>query len=160
MRRPNHRLVKRHRSYTVEEAATVLGVHRQTVRQWIRVGLRTSDERRPYLLLGHDLAEFLIERRRKNKVRCSPGTIYCVRCRSAKAPAGGMVDYVPTRLTLGNLVGICPDCGGLIYRRSSPNRLAEIRHHLDVRMPNGVRHIVESFRPSVSTHFNNRSEDD
>ena len=36
-RHPNPRLIKIHRSYTVEEIAAVLGVHRNTVRQWIRV---------------------------------------------------------------------------------------------------------------------------
>ena len=42
-RHPNYRLVKIHRSYTVEEAAGSLGVHKNTVREWVKVGLPTSD---------------------------------------------------------------------------------------------------------------------
>ncbi len=51
-RHPNPRLVKIHRSYTVEETATVCGVHRNTVRQWIKTGLPTLDARRPVLMQG------------------------------------------------------------------------------------------------------------
>ena len=72
-RRPNPRLAKIHRNYTVEEIASLYGVHKNTVRQWIKDGLPTSDHRRPLLVLGRDLAEFLHNKRRKNKRTCKPG---------------------------------------------------------------------------------------
>ena len=42
-RRPNWRLVKTHRTYTPEEAATALGKHVNTVRGWLKDGLRTIE---------------------------------------------------------------------------------------------------------------------
>ena len=87
-RHPNHRLVKIHRSYTVEEIAKLFGIHKNTVRGWVKSGLATSDDKRPMLILGHDLAAFLQARRVKNKRPCKPGEIYCVRCRAPKFPAG------------------------------------------------------------------------
>ena len=57
-RRPNQRLVKIHRSYTVEEIAR-LNVHKNTIRGWIRGGLPTIDARRPTLITGSDLRRFL-----------------------------------------------------------------------------------------------------
>ena len=38
-RGPNYRLVKIHRNYTVEEAARMFGIHKNTVRAWIEAGL-------------------------------------------------------------------------------------------------------------------------
>jgi DNA-binding XRE family transcriptional regulator len=111
-RRPKYRLVKIHRSYTVEEAARLLGAHKNTVRAWVKVGLPTCDSKRPTLILGRELAAYLQARRTKNKRPCKPGEIYCVRCRAPKRPAGGMAEYHPTTATLGNLIGICPDCEG------------------------------------------------
>jgi len=70
--RLNHRLVKIHRSYLVEEAATLLDVHRNTVRQWIKLGLPTSDEKRPTLILGRVLIDFLQSSRALNKRPCHP----------------------------------------------------------------------------------------
>ena len=83
-RRPNHRLAKIHRNYTVEEVAKLLGVHRNTVRHWLKQGLPTNDRKRPTLILGRDLGVFLQARRSKNKRRCQPGEIYCVRCRAPR----------------------------------------------------------------------------
>ncbi len=65
-RHPNHRLVKIHRSYTVEDAAKVLGKHKNTVRNWFKDGLATIDNKRPMLILGQDLVAFIKKRRAKN----------------------------------------------------------------------------------------------
>ena len=52
VKRVNARRVKIHRSYAVDEAARLLGVHKNTVRSWIKRGLPTVDNRRPILILG------------------------------------------------------------------------------------------------------------
>ena len=38
-RHPNHRQVKIHHNYTVEEIASLFGIHKNTVREWIKAGL-------------------------------------------------------------------------------------------------------------------------
>ena len=126
-RLPNPRLAKIHRNYTVEEAASLYGVHRNTVRQWIKRGLPTNDQTRPFLILGRDLVAFLHARRVKNKRPCQPGELYCVRCRAPKAPAGDMVEYKPVTETSGNLIAICPDCHAIMNRRASLAKLEQFR---------------------------------
>ena len=134
-RRPNHRLVKIHRTYSVEEVANLFGAHRNTVRRWIKVGLSTIDHRRPILIQGQVLSDFLKLRREKNKQTCQPGEIYCVRCRAPRSPAGDMADYQPLTDSLGNLTGICPVCDAMIYRRVNPARLEQVRGKLQVTIP-------------------------
>ena len=121
----NPNLAKIHRNYSVDEIATLFGVHRNTVRAWVKRGLATSDDRRPMLILGRDLVAFLQAQRAKNKRTCQPGEIYCVRCRAPKAPAGAMADYEALTATQGNLIAICADCETLIYRRVSLAKLAQ-----------------------------------
>jgi hypothetical protein len=55
---PKDNRVKRHRRYTVEEAAQLLNAHRGTVRQWVKRGLPTCDYTRPILILGRELTPF------------------------------------------------------------------------------------------------------
>lgn len=98
-RHPNPRLAKIHRNYTVEEVAGVFSVHRNTVREGLKRGLPTSDDRRPILILGADLVVFLRAWRMKNKRTCQPGELYCFRCRAPKSAAGDMADYRPMTAT-------------------------------------------------------------
>ena len=150
-RHPNPRLAKIHRNYTVEEVAGVFGVHRNTVREWVKRGLPTSDDRRPMLILGADLVAFLRARRVKNKRTCQPGEMYCLRCRAPRAPAGNMADYLPVTATLGNLAGICSACETMMYRRASLAKLEQVRGKLDIALPQALPHIDESAEPSVNS---------
>lgn len=153
-RRLNHRLVKIHRSYTVEEIATLLVVHRNTVREWIKRGLPTVDERRPTLIQGSQLSDFLQARRQSGKRHCRPDEIYCMKCREPRRPLDNEVEYRPLTPSLGNLVGICSTCAGWMYRRASSASVAEIRAKVTVTFPKGQEHIGESFQPSVNSDFN------
>lgn len=131
-RHPNHRLIKIHRTYTVEEAANALSLHKNTISRWTKRDLAVIDKRRPKLIHGEALVQFLIERRTKSKQPCQTGQIYCVACRAPKRPNGDMADYVRRSKGAGNLRGLCPDCDRLIYRRVSLAALDEVRGHLDV----------------------------
>jgi hypothetical protein len=109
-RHPNPRLVKIHYSYTVGEVARMLKKHKNTVRTWIKKeGLQPIDGRRPTLVHGPELVRFLQTRRKNGKRPCPPGYMYCLKCRTPKQPAAGMVDYLPATDTSGNLRALCPD---------------------------------------------------
>jgi len=147
----NPNLAKMHRSYTVEETAELYGVFKGTVRAWIKAGLPVLCDKRPMLVLGKDLAAFHQARRTKNKQKCQPGEIYCVRCRSPKAPAGNMADYQIVTEKIGNLEAICPDCDKIINQRVSLAKLEDVRGKLDVTLPQALQHITDSNYPSVSS---------
>ncbi len=131
-RHPNHRLVKIHRSYTVEEVANLFGIHKNTVRNWIKVGLATIDDKRPMLIHSHSLVTFLQARRAKNKKTCKPGQLYCVRCRTPRFPAEDMAEYAPVTEKFGNLKAICPECNSIMNQRVSLARIGEIGANIDI----------------------------
>lgn len=134
-RLPNPRLVKIHRSYTVEEVAKLYGNHKGTVRQWIKRGLPTCHEMRPTLILGHALMAFLTQRRAANKRPCAPGELYCLRCRVPQTPAGAVAKYEAVTPSNGNLIGTCPVCALKMFRRVSLLRLKLVSGPLTVAMP-------------------------
>src|SRR5271166_3056079 len=112
-RRYNIRRVKINRSYSISEAAKLLGKAKHTISRWIDAGLPLIEHKRPFLILGSDLRDFLKARQPK-KQPCRAGEIYCVRCRAPKRPAFDEADFLPKTPTTGQLAGLCPTCESMI----------------------------------------------
>jgi len=147
---PNYRLAKIHRNYTVEEAARLFSVHRNTVRQWIKRGLPVIAGH-PVLVLGRDLRAFLHRRRERARRTCRPGEIYCMRCRAPRTPAGEMVEYeaiVPNR---ARFVALCSRCESVMYRAVNPKRIPSALGAMVVTVPAGPRHISETTQAIVNS---------
>jgi hypothetical protein len=150
LRRPNARLVKIHRNYSVEDISRLFRLHKNTVRNWLKEGLTAIDDRRPTLVLGSELSRFLRERRQSRKQTCGPGRIFCIACRAPKIPACNVADCIPTSHSVGSLCGICPDCERLIYRRVNLARIDAIRGNLEIKLTQAHTRIGERAAPSVN----------
>ena len=136
----NPNRAKIHRSYTVEEVANLYGVHKNTVHAWIKKhGLKTIDDLRPILILGCDLREFLQERRTKDKRKCLPHEIYCMKCRKPQIPAGNMADYIPITETTGRLISLCPVCECHINQIKSLSQLHAIKDKIAIMFLEGTK---------------------
>ena len=150
--RPDRRRVKVHRAYTVDEVARMLVIAKGTVRRWLKNGLPTTDLRKPALIRGPDLADFL-RSRSKPKQPCPPGQCYCVRCRSPHKPDGAMAEYIALTATSGNLRGLCPKCGSWMHRRTSYAQLQQIRAQLDVTIVEPSPRLRDSRQSSTNDHL-------
>ena len=116
-RRINPNLIKLNRSYDVRELARRTGVHKHTVRNWMRNGLEPIDGKRPVLILGSVIRAFLTQRNAKHRCRCEPGQFYCFGCRTARKPAAGSLECHSLGPKSGNLRACCQSCGTAMYRR-------------------------------------------
>lgn len=122
----------------------LFGVHKNTVRAWLKCGLKQIDNRRPILIQGCQLSSFLYARRNRARQRCRPGQFYCVRCRAPKSSAARLADYLPITPNSGNLRGICIDCGTRMYRRVSLQKLATAVADLQVTLPLAQQRIEDN----------------
>lgn len=152
-RRPNHRLVKLHRNYVVDEAATMLGVAKGTVRRWIKCdSLPIVSDRKPILILGADLIDFLKARSRRGpKLRVEQ--CYCFKCRCARAPALGLVEFFPTTATTGNMRAFCAMCHTVMNKALSMDSLATLARLVDVTIGQAEQHLMDSARASLNDHL-------
>ena len=152
MKRINPRLAKLHRTFAVSELAERLGVHKQTVRGWLKKGLPTIDGAKPILIDGGDFQDWWSEQRKADKRPCEPGQMYCFKCREPKAPALGMVEYAATNAATGNLRALCETCETMMHRRA---RLADIQAKmpgLDVQIAQAPSSIGARAQPSLNCH--------
>ena len=134
-RKIDARRVKSNRSYSVEEAANLLGVHKNTVKQWLKKGLSHLADKHPYLILGHELKRFLNERREAARKPCVAGHLFCLKCRTPRRPAGNLLDYEPFSSHTGNLKGICEVCETLMCRRITKAKIATTFPNCHVAFP-------------------------
>lgn len=148
----NWRAVKKHRNYTIEEAARTLCLSRGTVRRWIDAGLPALTDRKPFLILGGDLIDHLKAPRRQ-RTRCGPGEFYCFRCRASRKAALGMAEVVHRTETTINLRALCAACETLMHRRVASARLADFATDLEVSDTQAPTHIEEPASPCVNDHF-------
>lgn len=148
--RINPRKAKLHRSYTVEEASCLFGVHRNTVRAWMKAGLCPIDDGKPALIRGADLRQFLDSRRKAARCPSPPGKLYCFSCKLSRTPALGMADFTPRAKGAGNLSALCEACGTAMHRRASLDALEIILPGIFVRLMGEEGHIAE--RPSPSSN--------
>lgn len=135
-RRHSTRRIKRLRTYDVRELAKAVDTTPNTIRNWHKSGgLEAVPDIRPAIFRGDVVIAFLKQRKTVKRQPSGPGRIHCVKCREPKRPAFGEVEYRPISPKRGMLVGLCPDCTGLIYRSASMGTLATATVGLTVSMP-------------------------
>ena len=133
VKRLKTRLIKRHRSYSFDEAARILGVAKGTLRRWVIDGLPILTDQRPHLILGADLIDFL-EKRRSRQQKCKLPECFCFRCRTPRMPAFGAVEIFAVKGGSGNLRALCECCSTVMHKRVAATKLGELSKLVDVSL--------------------------
>jgi hypothetical protein len=81
----HHNKVKYGRSYDKDDICALFDIHPQTVQAWIKKqGLKTIDNKKPSLVYGWDLIEFLKRKNNKDKCPTQFNEMYCFQCSLAR----------------------------------------------------------------------------
>jgi hypothetical protein len=149
-RRPNYRLVKIHRNYTVDEAAKTLGVVEETIRRWIKSGaLPALTDKIPTLILGGDLSDFL-KARSAGRPKLPVHQCYCFKCRGPRAPALGMADYIPRTSTTGTLRALCETCLTVMNKVVSASTIVELSAVVELSIQQAEQHLIDTSQPCLN----------
>lgn len=136
-KRPNPRAIKAARTYTVEEAATALGVSIGTIRSWVKSGLPLMKSQRPFLILGDALRSFLEDRAKAAKVPLRSDQLYCFSCKAGRTPMGLLVDCIPQTPKTARLLGLCEDCSGTCNRMISQTKIDHFSRIFEIAFKEG-----------------------
>jgi len=136
-KRPNPRAIKAARTYTVEEAAIVLGVSVGTIRSWVKSGLPLMRSQRPFLILGDALRNFLKDRAQASRAPLREDQLYCLTCKAGRNPMGLLVDCIPQTPKTARLLGLCNVCGGTCNRMISKSKIDDFSQVFCVAIKEG-----------------------
>jgi hypothetical protein len=134
-KRYNPNRCKINRNYTISEIALLYGVHKNTVKAWLKRGLKRIDDHRPYLMLGTDLRLFLKDLRTINKRPCEIGEIYCMKCRAPRTPEQGSIIFESASSISGRIKGSCNVCLSPMNKYFRLADLAVLQRHFAVILP-------------------------
>lgn len=132
-KRFSSRGLSKHRSYTLEEAALIIGASKQTLRQWAnsdKLNIMTS--RKPHMVHGSELMAYLETRKRKKRPRLRDGEFDCWSCGRRGQPFGLMADYAPFTPKTGRLAALCGGCEGNVGRIIGAAGLAQYSTILEI----------------------------
>lgn len=155
--RAKRRAIKKHRNYTMDEAARVLGVAKGTIRRWIKDGLPAIDDHKPFLIIGRDLIDYL-ESKTPPKQKCQLHQCYCLSCRAPRDPAFGEVEYLPVGPCSGNLRALCAVCTTVMHKRIGTGKLEALKAIVSVSTPQAEQPLGDSHRPSLNEHLGREPE--
>lgn len=140
---PSPNRIKKHQVYTVWEAAQALDRHRQTIIRWItHKGLIADRSKKPWLIQGDDLKQFLGKGRAKAKTKMALHHIYCLGCKCAREPDGKFAEYTQQTPTAGLLKALCPACGNIINKIVRRADLEAIRAKIEVAVQQANPRLV------------------
>ena len=125
--------IKSLRCYTIKEAAGVTGVSNRTIRAWIKQGLTAMTDERRTLVRGDALISYIQGQRQGRKSHLLPDEFYCMKCRAARKPAGGLVDC-ETDGTRAKLTALCETCDTIMHKPVAHDRIAILSNVFDVTL--------------------------
>jgi hypothetical protein len=126
--------VKQAHCYDLRETATLLGVHPNTVRHWLKRGLESIDSRRPVLIHGSSLKSFILTRRKDRRRKCRIDELFCFRCRAPRTVWGGVADVAMKTEKIAKVTALCSACGTEMHRTVRRTDISRIGELIDLRM--------------------------
>lgn len=120
---PNPMRVKATRTYDVMEAARALGRTAATIRNWIKDGLEVLASRKPFLILGQAIRDYIKGKSASRKASLQNDELYCLSCKSGRRPHNMAVAVIAQNGKTLRLSGVCVACKCACSRIISASKL-------------------------------------
>ena len=146
----NTNLIKETLCYSTNEMAKRFNIHKRTVQEWYKAGLPRIDKRKPSLVLGADLKDFLKQRMNKRRSKCRRNELYCMKCKAPRQSRDNTVDIRFLSKTRLMILGLCAQCHTKTNKVNSTQNLMEISKIFAIRQIHN-RDLIGSDLPSLNT---------
>jgi hypothetical protein len=132
-KRANPMAVKAALTYEIGEAATALGTSPATIRNWIKDGLLVMSSRKPYLILGAYIRDYIKAKSQAVKSPLAQDELYCFSCRGGRKPLGMVVESFPNTPKTTRFMGTCERCGANAARMISNSKALEFAQTFQIK---------------------------
>ncbi len=148
----SHRYVKYWYAYDIDDICALFsktGLHPQTVRSWIKRGLKVIGAGRPTLIYGNDLILYLKEQNAKGKIKTAFNEMFCMKCKDASGLFQRKVTVEHKVKTL-HVSGHCRSCKTAMFKTYKMDDYSEIKRSFNVV---GVLELYDCEVSPCKTHL-------
>ncbi len=124
-----HNRVRYWYAYDIDDICALfkdLGSHPQTVRAWIKRGLKTIDNGKPALVYGNDLIVFLKKQNASGKCKTEFNQMFCMKCKDARPIYQNKV-AITAKDRLLKVQGKCRNCKTMMFKSYKLSDIPNIR---------------------------------
>ncbi|KTC64604.1 Uncharacterised protein (plasmid) [Legionella adelaidensis] len=125
----NSHLVKQYRSYTVEQICDLFKekkLHPQTVRDWVKSDDLETITRKPILIYGATLKDFLEKRNASHKKQLEFNQFKCLKCQEIIIPQNNTISMYKNKNGSIKAAATCPACNNKIARFYKQNEQVKL----------------------------------
>jgi hypothetical protein len=109
----------------VSEVGLLIGRSEKTVFTFIKNGLRTIDDKKPFLVRGQHLIDYIQKLNATRKCPTEFNEMYCPKCKEARHPKAKQICIEPDFGIRAK--GICPVCENTMNKNYKTDALSELR---------------------------------
>ena len=131
-RKFNVGLIEIHSSYYVSDLVDLFNVAENTIRAWIKAGLKTIDNKTPIMIYGADLKEFLNNKQKKKDRKCQNDEMSCFKCKSPQKILNNKAELTFLKDKTFHLKGKCQGCNSTMNRIYSLSKMEEMEKILTI----------------------------
>lgn len=122
--------------YSTHEVALLIGRSEHTVLKFIKQGLKTIDDKHPFLVRGLDLKEFLKKQNDKNRRPTNFDEMYCLKCRECMVPLHKEIWFLKSSNAIPHAAGKCPVCGSTMCKPYKITDYSDLHRHFVIKQVN------------------------
>jgi hypothetical protein len=145
--------IKKNYAYSINDIGESFGKHKNTVCNWIKEGLKTIDGKKPFLIHGSDLREFLEQKQNARKSKCKDDELFCTKCQKPQKPWGNLVDVFIRAKNKVRLQGLCAVCECKINKDFKVKNWGLVQKTFDVGKVHNP-HLIECLINAANCDFN------
>ncbi|MTI08702.1 hypothetical protein [Curvivirga aplysinae] len=130
-------------------------LHQQTIRKWIKEGLKVIDNKKPTLIYGYDLIAYLKKQNDKGKTKTAFDQFYCMSCKDARMPFQKKVSVIHKASHL-QASAICQCCK---TRMNKTYKLDDYQALRRIFQLGDVSQLYDAETFPIETHLSNQEKD-
>ena len=129
----NYKLIESNRSYSTEKIKKLIGIHEQTIREWVNQNNLECVSKKPILIYGAVLKEFIKNRNESHKKTLNFNEFKCLKCKAISIPKDNQISIYHNKNSSIRATGVCQNCDNEFSKVFKKNSIEQLKNSFFIK---------------------------